>query len=148
MELKNTEKIATACQDGLMRVYDTCNPTSPPQTFNVAPNGSTETISKLAWSPAEAGLLIVGKKNGVLEKWDSRTSSGPVVSIAAPSGGENIMDLEVNVNHSLILVATGKKVLQRFYAWKYEINIIYIHLRIGATQLTGLCCVNRYALIV
>ena len=124
MELKNTEKIATACQDGLMRVYDTCNPTSPPQTFNVAPNGSTETISKLAWSPAEAGLLIVGKKNGVLEKWDSRTSSGPVVSIAAPSGGENIMDLEVNVNHSLILVATGKKVLQRIYAWKHEINII------------------------
>lgn len=93
-----------------MRVYDTCNPASPPQTYNVAPNGSAESISKLAWSPAEAGLLIIGKKNGVIEKWDSRTSNGPVVSVAAPSGGDNIMDLEINVNHSLILVATGKKV--------------------------------------
>lgn len=110
--IKNTERIATGCQDGLMRVYDTCQPASSPQTYQITTNGASESISKLFWSPVEADTLIIGKKNGVVEKWDTRSppSSGPAMSVVTPSGGENIMDLEAHANHSLILVTTGKKV--------------------------------------
>jgi len=107
----NSEKIATGCQDGLMRVYDTCQPGAPPQLYQITTNGNAESASKLLWSPTENGIVILGKKNGVIEKWDTRTgSSSAVLSVVAPSGGENIMDLEISTNHGLILVATGKQV--------------------------------------
>lgn len=113
----NSERIATGCQDGLMRIYDICRPEAAPQEFRLAATGIAEAISKVCWSPTEENMLIVGKRNGLLEKWDSRLGdkNGPA-QIATIQGGDNVMDLEISSNHGIILVAAGKKVCS------YEMN--------------------------
>lgn len=104
--------MATGCQDGLLRIYDVCNPSAAPVELRVAANPA-EGISKVAWSVAEPDLVFVGKKSGVLEKWDTRIgTTAPVASISIP-GGETIMDFEQNAGHNVVMVASGKKVRRR-----------------------------------
>lgn len=68
-------------------------------------------MSKIAWSKAEPDVVFVGKKSGVMEKWDTRvnTATAPVASVTVP-GGENIMDFEQSSRHNILIVANGKKV--------------------------------------
>eukprot|EP01038_Epipyxis_sp_PR26KG_P014855 gene14855-19966_t len=105
----NTEKIATACQDGIMRIYNTCQPDLPPEEFRVAAAGMPlEGMTKLAWCD-DPNLLIIGKRSGILEKWDCRVQSGAVSSTTVP-GNDTVMDLEINTKHGLFMIASGKKV--------------------------------------
>jgi hypothetical protein len=62
----------------------------------------------------QESVLLVGKRSGAIEKWDTRTAS-PLPALSASGGGsplsgDNIMDLEVNYRHGVFLVATGTKV--------------------------------------
>ena len=102
--------LATGCQDGLLRVYNTCRPAEPPLELKIAAN-SQDGVSKIGWSKVEPDVVIVGKKSGVVEKWDTRVNSTttPVASVSVP-GGENIMDFEQSSNHNVLIVACGKKV--------------------------------------
>lgn len=95
-----------------MRVYDTCHPEQPPIEYKVSSSGLAESISKLCWSTVEKDIIIIAKKNGLIEKIDTRldNSNAVVISVPVPSAGENVIDLELNVNHGLIMIASGKKV--------------------------------------
>lgn len=108
----DTLKIASGCQDGLMRIFDTCRPEQAAVEYKVSSSGLAESISKLSWSTEHKDLLIIAKKNGLLEKIDTRIDSNKAVvaSAVVPSGGENVIDLELNSNHGIIMVASGKKV--------------------------------------
>jgi serine-threonine kinase receptor-associated protein len=90
-------------------VYDTCQPSAPPGEYKVA--GPVVGVSKIGWSKVEQGIAFVGKKNGTIEKWDTRvdSSSGPVASITI-AGGESIMDFEQSVGLNVLIAACGKKV--------------------------------------
>jgi serine-threonine kinase receptor-associated protein len=104
----SSERIATGCQDGLMRIYDVCRPEAAPEEFRISPTGVEEAIVKVKW--LEENILVLCKRSGVVEKWDVRTNSTqPIMSVNVP-GGMNVMDLEVCPAHDLILVAAGKKV--------------------------------------
>eukprot|EP01034_Spumella_vulgaris_P022750 gene22750-28908_t len=93
-----------------MRIYDTCHPEKPPSEFKVA-TSVTDGITKLCWSTTEDNIVLIGKKSGTVEKWDTRSNTvlAPVQK-AAVSGGETVIDFEVNTTHGVIMVASGKKV--------------------------------------
>lgn len=103
--------LATGCQDGLLRIYDVCKPAAAPLELRIATT-QQDGVSKIGWSKAEPDVVFVGKKSGVLEKWDTRvnTATTPVASVTVP-GGENIMDFEQSSRHNILIVANGKKVL-------------------------------------
>ncbi len=109
MYFQDTVRIATGCQDGLMRIYDTCTPSAAPTEYKVS-SSIADGITKLCWSTAEPNLVILGKKSGVVEKWDVRCAAEKCVLSAAVPGGETVMDFEVSNNHGVIMVASGKKV--------------------------------------
>lgn len=102
-------RVATGCQDGLMRVYDTCKPDSGPTEYKVS-SSPTEGIVKICWSRTEKDIITIGKRSGVLEKWDLRVNSSttPVTTICVP-GGDTIMDFEISSNHGVVTVGSGRK---------------------------------------
>mmetsp|Transcript_21858 Transcript_21858/g.36573 ORF Transcript_21858/g.36573 Transcript_21858/m.36573 type:complete len:286 (+) Transcript_21858:120-977(+) len=103
--------LATGCQDGLLRIFDVCQPAVPAIEYKIAET-SQEGISKLGWSYKEPNIVFVGKKTGVVEKWDTRlaaASAKPVASIRM-DGGESIIDFEQSDQHNVFIVASGKKV--------------------------------------
>ena len=103
-------RLATGCQDGLLRIYSTCRPAEAPLELKVS-SSQVDGVSKIAWSKVEPDVVFVGKKSGVVEKWDTRVNAtaAPVASVALP-GGENIMDFEQSSRHNVLIVASGKKV--------------------------------------
>ena len=107
--LQDTDRIATGCQDGLMRVYQTCRPEAPATEYMIAPSGIAEAITKLAWMPDE-NLIIVGQRSGKVQIWDVRTHSGPAISVMLSKGGAVIQDLEINPALNTILLATDDRV--------------------------------------
>lgn len=110
----NSELFATGCQDGLIRVYTTCQPEKDPVEIKVSNSGNDDGITKISWlDENDATLIIVGKKNGIIETWDIRQASGtPCLVSSKLSPSAPIMDLEVNNNFNTILVSCGNKVVQ------------------------------------
>ena len=108
---KDSLKIATGCQDGLLRIYDTCQPTEPPVELKIVTSAPSDGIMKVTWSKVEKDIIFVGKKSSVVEKWDTRLSSdaGPVNTIQLNTG-HTIMDYELNHIHNTIFTASGNKV--------------------------------------
>lgn len=106
---KDTDRIATGCQDGVMRVYHTARPDPNATEYNVAPSGIAEAITKLAWMPDE-NIIVVGQRSGKVQLWDVRTASGPAISVVVSKGGAVIQDLEINTVHNTILLATDDRV--------------------------------------
>ena len=104
--------LASGCQDGLLRIYDTCHPEKVPDEFRIA-SGIADGITKINFMTSDPNLIIIGKKSGVLEKWDTRSSTKEAVSVASIPGGETVMDFEVSAAHNLLLVASGTKVCER-----------------------------------
>lgn len=102
--------IASGCQDGLLRIYDTCHPEKVPDEFKVS-SGIADGITKISWVTEEPHVLVVGKKSGVIEKWDTRSQTKEAVCAASVPGGETVMDFEVSCTHNLIMVASGTKVI-------------------------------------
>lgn len=92
-----------------MRIYDTCHPDKAPTEFKVS-GSIADGITKLCWSTTEEGIVIIGKKSGDVEKWDTRSGEMKPVQSASVPGGDTVMDFEVSNNHGVIMVASGKKV--------------------------------------
>lgn len=111
----NTLKIATGCQDGLLRIFDTCQPTSPPQEIKIISNVA-DGIMKVAWLPESQDIILVCKKTSIIEKWDLRQSqeSGPIQSYNVNTGS-SVMDMELTLRHNLLLGASANKVILRIY---------------------------------
>jgi len=110
----DTMKIATGCQDGLLRIFDTCEPQKAPVEYKVAAS-SDEGITKISWAQ-DPNCVVVGKRSGKLEMFDTRiapadpsSSSSSLVACASLTPSATIQDLEINRSHGSILVASGQK---------------------------------------
>lgn len=101
--------MASGCQDGLLRIYDTCHPEKAPDEFKVSA-GIADGITKISWVTSEPNVIIIGKKSGVVEKWDSRSSEKQAVSVANVPGGETVMDFDISSAHDMLMLAAGTKV--------------------------------------
>jgi WD40 repeat protein len=108
--LQDTLKIATGCQDGLVRIFDTVNPSASPQELKII-SAPLDGIMKVAWLPSDSNVLMVCKKNSSVEKWDIRNdpANGPAQSVNLGTG-LSVMDAEISSKHGLILGASGNKV--------------------------------------
>jgi len=114
----DTCNIATGCQDGYLRIYDTCKPEASPIEYKVAAN-QDEGITKITWLQGiDKGndtigkhMILIGKKSGCIELWDTRaapTSPSSTTTITSNDGKTNtIMDIEINGQQNTIVIATG-----------------------------------------
>ena len=96
--MQDTEKIATGCQDGLLRIYTTTQLDQNPLEIRASPNKVEESITKLAF--LDINTIILGKRSGGIEMWDLRQNpeSGAVAKTIL-SQGFTVQDLEINKNH-------------------------------------------------
>jgi hypothetical protein len=87
-------------------------PEAPPTEYKVSPSGADTSITKLSWIPEHQCLLMLGKRNGVVEIWDTRQpgDNGPAVGRQIANVGISIMDLEISSTHGTVLVAFDDKV--------------------------------------
>jgi hypothetical protein len=107
-------RIATGCQDGLLRIYNTSNPSSEPEKRQMCEKGSSGYATKVVW--VDASVLMVGTKDGDMQLWDMRqnaSNSGPCLARKISediSKAYSIMDIEYNVGSGNALVTCGRKV--------------------------------------
>jgi serine-threonine kinase receptor-associated protein len=130
----DTLKIATGCQDGLLRVFDTCQPESPPQELKII-SSITDGIMKVTWAPNEKDILLVCKKNGSIEKWDLRvnnnsesegeTGQQPVQSVNLGTN-VSVMDMEVTSKRNIILTASGTKVSSFLFIFSHSSLVLSV----------------------
>lgn len=106
-------KVGTACQDGLLRIYDVCQTTAAPTEIKIVANTATDGANKLVWSTLDKDIVFIGKKSSSVEKWDLRQdpSAGAVASTKLPDVTLSVMDFEINPRLNLILAAAGSKVV-------------------------------------
>lgn len=111
---QDTLGFATGCQDGLIRVYDTCQPNSDPFILNAASRNSEQpndaTAIKIVWSRCSDHVIFVGTRNGRIQKWDTRIGGGMVSDVLLAKEGCGITDLEESVGHRKLSVACEKRV--------------------------------------
>eukprot|EP01039_Chlorochromonas_danica_P002297 gene2297-2516_t len=107
----DTLKIATGCNDGYVRIFDTCQPSQSAVAFQIVTNSATDGVTKLSWSTVDSNLLVLGRRAGTIEKWDIRQGpeAGPVLKYALPTQWP-VMDFEANDKHDLLLIAADNKV--------------------------------------
>lgn len=109
----DSEKFATGCQDGLLRIFSTVEPGRPADEYKVGADAA-DGISKILWSSEQT--LILGKKNGYMELWDTRVPESAVTRILVPGDGLQIQDIELNQSAGVansgatVMVASGNKV--------------------------------------
>ena len=108
--LKDSLRIATGSQDGLMHIFQTVDPAATPIKF-CSPN--KDPINKLAW--LNDNLIVVGTKTGKLHVWDSRlVQEAPVNSISlSDTNTDSIMDIEVHrisADRISVFVTCGRKI--------------------------------------
>ena len=103
-------QLATGCQDGMVRIFDTARPEAVLRELEVG-KGSEEAVTKMWWKfREENNILILGKKNGLIETHDLRVPGAPsAVCIMSVPTKSAIQDIEVNHRHGVILAAAGKK---------------------------------------
>ncbi len=130
----DTLKIATGCQDGFVRIFDTCDITATPSDFKTV-HAVTDGITKVTWSTTDRDIIYVSKKSSVVERWDTRIDpTQGAVGVASASGGATIMDFEVTPGHNMLLTASGTKV--RSTGNYFDYAVIYIPL--GCVRFTRL----------
>lgn len=103
--------IATACQNGQVAIYQTSSPSTAPVEVKVSPD-SASAPSKLVWMDEnEPTMLMVGKKDGTIQKWDtSKAGTSPVLSTTL-STSATIQDLEYHPTLKKVIVAVEEKVV-------------------------------------
>lgn len=103
-------RLASGCQDGLVRIYATAAPESDPQLLKVSEEGSAAASAptRVAWF--NDTLLSVGTRNGKVKLYDTRSST-VAATIAICSYA--VMDIEPQIISNVTttaLVACGNKV--------------------------------------
>lgn len=103
--------VATGCQNGQVAIYQTSSPNSAPTELKVSPD-SASAPTKLFWEDKAAPhSIIVGKKDGSIQKWDTRQSdqAGPAKNISL-STTATIQDMEYHADLKKMIVAFDNKV--------------------------------------
>lgn len=108
---RDSERIATGCQDGFMRIYHTCKPEQAATECRVATTGSAVSVTKLSWLPEQDNLIVVGQRAGKVQLWDVRTPTAPATSVTLAKAGGDVLDVEINSAHGLVLAVCEQRVL-------------------------------------
>ena len=121
----DTEQFVSGCQDGLLRIFRTAEPSIAPREIKVAGDLS-DAVTKCLWTPSQ-NMILLGKRSGVVELWDVREGFGSPVPAISAKVAENqpVMDVELNSN-DLLTAASGTTV------YRFSFSTIYdsvIHLR-------------------
>lgn len=105
--------IATGCQDGYVRLFDTCNPSITEREIRVAA-GPDDAVTKLWWNQdGNEGCITLGKKNGTVEMRDLRTDAASAcVEMVASKDAQPITDLKLHPEHQCTLAAAGDKIIK------------------------------------
>ena len=118
----------TGCQDGQIRIYDTCNPQAAPRILNLESLSSGTGISgspmKVAWSTSEDSIAFVSTRSGLVQKWDTRIGGALPVMCAQLSPESSIADMELSPGLNMLSVAFGKKVCIIFIAFMFALCFI------------------------
>lgn len=121
--------IASGCQDGLLRLFDTCRPEAGELLQLAIGKKSTEAPTKVLFTGIDSSSILVGTRQGTLQLWDTRDTTSAVselnlLSSVAPAAGgaevgakklgtptsASVMDIELNSAKSNALVTVGRKV--------------------------------------
>lgn len=75
-------------------MYDTVNPFIPPREVKI-PLTVNDGITKVAWCTTDKDIIYIGKKSGVIEKWDMRqdNSAGSAANVVLGTAA-TVMDFE------------------------------------------------------
>jgi WD40 repeat protein len=113
---QDTLHLATGCQDGLVRVYDTMQCSADPAMYPIATK-SSEAPTKVIFS-GDDNFVMAGTRVGTVQLLDRRldVNAAAVHSAALSSNKDAIMDIELSANRDSVLVTVGKKVLSSFHS--------------------------------
>lgn len=115
----DTGRFATGCQDGVLRVYDTCVPDAAPLQFNHSNDPArADPITRVHWGSKENNsTVLIGRRSGFVELWDVRCPSGEEAgrkpaALRQLEAGNQIIDMELGGSSAStdMLVATAKQV--------------------------------------
>jgi serine-threonine kinase receptor-associated protein len=105
--------VATGCQNGQIAIYQTSSPATPPLELKVSAD-SSGAPTKLFWENGEnPSMVVVGKKDGSIEKWDTKggeSGARAAVKRSLSSTGATIQDMEYHPAHKRVIVACDDKV--------------------------------------
>ena len=103
-------QLATGCQDGHVRIFDTARPDVAARELRVA-EGADDAVTRLWWnSRMDNSMIIMGKKSGRVELRDLRTDANTSACAVDIPTKHPIMDLELNYQHGVVLAASGNKI--------------------------------------
>jgi serine-threonine kinase receptor-associated protein len=103
--------IATACQNGKVAIYQTSSPSTAPVELTVSLD-SASAPSKVLWmNESEPNMLIVGKKDGTVQKWDTSNAGASPVLSRTLSTTCTVQDLEYHPEHNKMIAAVEEKVI-------------------------------------
>ena len=103
--------IATACQNGKVAIYQTSSPSTAPVELTVSLD-SASAPSKVLWmNESEPNMLIVGKKDGTIQKWDTSNAGASPVLSSTLSTTCTVQDLEYHPEHNKMIAAVEEKVI-------------------------------------
>lgn len=105
----DTLQIATGCQDGLVRVFQTAAPEAVPTEIRVAESGINTAVTKVQWT-SETGQLLIGKRSGTIELWDVRQPSTAPTNAVQMNPIAPVTDMELSLEHNILMTACGQKV--------------------------------------
>ena len=97
------ERLATACLDKKLRIFDLARADAPPAVLT-----HSDKLLKVLWTPGEQSV-ITGSEDGVVRLWDLR--SGTVAAERSLGGpGAAISDLELSPDGAILTAAAGSSV--------------------------------------
>lgn len=125
----DSARIASGCQDGLVRLFDTARPEAGELHQLAVGAKSSEAPTKVVFAGQDSCSLLVGTRQGTLQLWDSRgageaakqvnllTSVAPPAGVAEPGAKSMpvpttaaVMDVELSPDKTTALVTVGRKV--------------------------------------
>lgn len=108
---RDTLQIATGCQDGLVRIFQTAAPEAAPTEIRVAESGINTAVTKVQWT-AETGQLLIGKRSGLVELWDVRQPTVTPAQAIQMNPIAPVTDMELSLSHNTLMIACGLKVFR------------------------------------
>ena len=113
----DTERFVTGCQDGIIRVYNTCIPDVAPLQLNYSNvmNNTCNTsvvdpVTRVQWGNKENNdIIYVGRRSGNMELWDLRCNFSNSIdmncnkpTISKQVATSTIIDIELSNNNSIV----------------------------------------------
>jgi serine-threonine kinase receptor-associated protein len=102
--------IATGCQDGLVRLFNTASPQKSTREIRISSGKSDDCVTKLYWTDPSNNTILLSKKNGRIELHDLRQADKTEVSYFETDTKLAVIDLELNPQHNCVMACSGNSI--------------------------------------